>query len=148
MQICWNILLKWRKMSFTTVQKKNTSHLTEWFVHFRRQLTKYYYRCIEAAYNTEPIISDNQTLIDLSAKNKVFYWNFLQKMLKLSAFPVPKDPCSKVMTFPGNKEPWEPCHEKGPLLWFYIGKYDNSTTPYMSIILAWFEILLYPALLL
>ena len=65
------------------------------------------YPSTQAAYKTSHIISDNQTCIYQSAK-KDFSWTFLQKLLKLSNFPVPKDPCSKVSTFQGNKDLWEP----------------------------------------
>ena len=65
---------------------------------------------MQAAYKTNPILSDNQTIFYQSAKNKDFSWTFLQKLLKLSTIPVPKDPCSKVRTFPGNKDRGNPLY--------------------------------------
>ena len=43
---------------------------------------------MQAAYKTNPIISDNQSFFYQYAKNKDFSWTFLQKLLKLSTFPV------------------------------------------------------------
>ena len=102
-----NLLLKWRKLSVTTVQK-SPFYLTEWFLPYGRKLTKHNYPSTQAAYKIDHIIFDNQTFIPQSVKNKDFSLTFLQELLKLSTFPVPKDPCSKVRTFPGNEDPWEP----------------------------------------
>ena len=106
MQICWNILLKWRNLSLANVPK-GPFHWNEWFLHVGWKLAKYNYPSIQAAYKTDLIIPEHQTFIYQSAKNKEFCCTFLQTLLELSTFPVPKDPRSKVRTFPGYKDPWE-----------------------------------------
>ena len=72
-------------------------------------LAKHDYPITQAADKIDPIISDNQTFICQSAKTTDFSRTFLQKVLQLKTFPVPGDPSSNVRTFPGNKDPWEPC---------------------------------------
>ena len=66
---------------------------------------------MQAAYKANPIVSNNQTFFyqpppppPPPPPNKDFSWTFLQKLLKLSTFPIPKDPFSKVGTFSGNKD--------------------------------------------
>ena len=99
----------------TTVQK-SPFHLSEWLLHFGRNLTKHNYPSTPAAYKTNPIISDNQTFIYSSAKNKDYPRTALKKILKIRTLPVPKDPYSKVKTFPGNKDQWEPCYVQNDLM--------------------------------
>ena len=65
-----------------------------------------YYPSTQAAYKTDPTLTDNQTFIYQSEKNK----DLFAKTVENKYFSwVPKDPCSKVRTFPENKDPWEPC---------------------------------------
>ena len=72
---------------------------------FGWKLAKHNYPSTQGTFKTNPIISDNQTFIHQPPKSLLL---FLQKLLKLGTFLVPKDPCSKVRTFPGNKNMWEP----------------------------------------
>ena len=70
------------------------------------KIVKTYYPSTQAAYKTDPTLTDNQTFIYQSEKNK----DLFAKSVENKYFSwVPKDPCSKVRTFPENKDPWEPC---------------------------------------
>ena len=123
----------------------NTKETSTCPVHLLGTFYWHGYPCIQAAYKFDLILSANQTFIYQSASNKDFSWTYLDKLLKLSTFPVPKDPHSKVRTFPGKR-----IHGNLFKLWYFSRKKD-PLEPVQTLILCfecyWENMTIYPQFL-